>query len=69
MYMIISVFLGLNYLGFLAVQNELVKKTGPPETSLLLERQVTNNPVTALIIVSAVHFLFFKLKFSRWLQI
>ena len=55
MYMIISVFLGLNYLGFLDIQNELAKKTGPPETSLLLLRQVINNPVTALIIVSAVN--------------
>ena len=77
MYMTISVFWGLNYLGFLDIQNELAKKTGPPETSLLIQRQVTNYPVTALVIVSAiikhnipvpvtaVHFLFLKPKFSK----
>ena len=72
--MTISVFLGLNYLGFHDIQNPLAKKTGPPETSLLLQRQVTNNPITALIIVSAiikhnipvpVHFLLLKTKFSK----
>ena len=39
----------LNYLGFLDIKNELAKKTGPPETSLFLQRQVTNYLVTALI--------------------
>ena len=77
MYKTISIFRELNYLGALDIQNKLAKKTCSPETSLLLQRQVTNNPVTALVIVSgiikhnipipvtAVHFRFFKLKFSK----
>ena len=77
MCMKIGVFWGINYLGFLDIQNELAKKTAPLETSLWLQRQVTNNPVTAIIIVSAIikhnipvpviadHFLFCKPKFSN----
>ena len=35
MYMTISVFCGLNYLSYLDIQNELAKKTGSPETTVV----------------------------------